>query len=58
VGYQYPHLTRQGIITEHYFPIGMKPRVFYDPTDRGFEREVRERLERIRSIVRSPTGKS
>jgi putative ATPase len=52
VGYQYPHDTDGGIVREHYFPLGMHPRSFYEPTDRGFEVEVGERLRRIRSIVR------
>ncbi|MDD5623733.1 MAG: replication-associated recombination protein A [Candidatus Peribacteraceae bacterium] len=53
VGYQYPHEDREGVVAEHYFPIGMAPRIFYEPTDRGFEGEVTERLQRIRKIVRS-----
>ncbi|MBI3619041.1 replication-associated recombination protein A [Candidatus Peregrinibacteria bacterium] len=52
VGYQYPHDARDGFVRENYFPIGMSPTVFYDPTDRGFESEVRERLSRIHSVVR------
>ncbi|ALM09862.1 MAG TPA: hypothetical protein DEB30_01935 [Candidatus Peribacter riflensis] len=52
-GYQYPHHDQKGVVQEHYFPIGMEPRAFYEPTDRGFEGEVKERLEHIRSIVRT-----
>lgn len=51
-GYQYPHDETSGIVREDYFPIGIEPRTFYEPTDRGFESEVRERLQRVRSIVR------
>jgi len=50
-GYQYPHDDAQGIVREQYFPIGLTPRSFYEPTDRGFEREVRERLQSIRQII-------
>ena len=52
VGYQYPHDAKEGVVSEKYFPMGMTPSTFYEPTDRGFEREVRERLERVRGIVR------
>ncbi len=52
VGYQYPHDSVQGIVRENYFPIGMPPVQFYEPTDRGFEKEVMERLENVRGIVR------
>jgi putative ATPase len=56
IGYQYPHRTEQGIVMEQYFPIGMKPRVFYEPTDRGFEAEVQERVRKARAIVRGSKG--
>jgi putative ATPase len=51
-GYQYPHDAEGGVVRENYFPIGMPPRPFYAPTDRGFEAEVKERLEKARGIVR------
>jgi putative ATPase len=52
VGYQYPHDSQEGIVRENYFPIGMAPRQFYDPSERGFEKEVRERLANIRAILK------
>ncbi|MFA7681919.1 MAG: replication-associated recombination protein A [Candidatus Peribacteraceae bacterium] len=51
-GYQYPHDDERGVVAEHYFPIGVSPQTFYEPTDRGFEVEVCERMQRIRSVVR------
>jgi putative ATPase len=51
-GYQYPHNAPEGVVKARYFPVGMIPQNFYEPTDRGFEQEVRERLERIRSYIR------
>jgi putative ATPase len=51
-GYRYPHDSPEGVVTANYFPIGMPPQDFYEPTDRGFEMEVKERLERIRKVVR------
>lgn len=55
-GYRYPHDDPQGIVPSNYFPIGIKPKNFYEPTDRGFEAEVRERLERTRKIVRQTSS--
>lgn len=52
VGYRYPHDDARGVVRGQYFPIGMQPENFYEPTDRGFEAEVRERLERARAIIR------
>jgi len=51
-GYQYPHETEGGVVQEQYFPIGMLPKVFYEPSDRGFEAEVQDRLVKVRTIVR------
>jgi putative ATPase len=52
-GYQYPHDAAEGVVTANYFPIGVPPQDLYEPTDRGFEAKVRERLERVKKIVRS-----
>ncbi len=44
-GYEYDHATEEGFSGQNYFPDGMAREVFYDPVDRGFEREIRKRLE-------------
>lgn len=51
-GYQYPHNAKSGVVRENYFPMGMVQQTFYEPTERGFEEEVRERMERVRGVVR------
>lgn len=51
-GYQYPHDSEGGVVEANYFPIGIPPQTIYEPTDRGFEAEVSERLKRVRKIVR------
>jgi putative ATPase len=51
-GYQYPHNADGGVVAANYFPVGMTPENFYEPTNRGFEVEVSERLSRIRSLIR------
>jgi putative ATPase len=44
-GYAYDHDTPEGFSGQDYFPDGMQRRQFYDPPERGFEREIRKRLE-------------
>jgi putative ATPase len=44
-GYEYDHATSEAFSGQNYFPDGMERRQFYQPVDRGFEREVKKRLE-------------
>jgi putative ATPase len=44
-GYEYDHDTAEGFSGQNYFPDGMKREEFYRPVERGFEREVKKRLE-------------
>jgi putative ATPase len=44
-GYIYDHDTADGFSGQNYFPEGMARRNFYDPPERGFEREIRKRLD-------------
>jgi putative ATPase len=44
-GYAYDHSTDEGFSGQDYWPEGMEPQAYYEPTDRGFEAKVRERLE-------------
>ncbi len=43
--YQYDHDTADGFSGQNYFPDGMARRQFYQPVERGFEREIKKRLE-------------
>jgi putative ATPase len=44
-GYVYDHATEEGFSGQNYFPEGVERRNFYRPGERGFEREVRKRLD-------------
>lgn len=44
-GYIYDHDTPEGFSGQSYFPDDMKREVFYTPPERGFEREIKKRLE-------------
>ena len=44
-GYAYDHSTEEGFSGQDYWPGEMDAETFYDPTDRGFEARIRERLD-------------
>jgi putative ATPase len=44
-GYVYDHATEEGFSGQNYFPDGVARREFYHPTERGFEREIKKRLD-------------
>ncbi len=52
-GYQYSHDFPEAIAHQDYLPA---PRRYYEPTDRGFEKEIAERLARWRKL-REQAGK-
>ena len=45
-GYAYDHKEEEAFSGQNYFPDGMARQSFYAPTSRGFEREIKERLDR------------
>ncbi|RJE84870.1 replication-associated recombination protein A [Paracoccus onubensis] len=44
-GYAYDHDAEDGFSGQDYFPEGMKRPVLYTPVERGFERELKKRLD-------------
>ena len=44
-GYAYDHDAEDGFSGQNYFPDTMKRGVYYQPVDRGFERELKRRLD-------------
>jgi putative ATPase len=57
-GYAYDHDADEGFSGQDYWPEGMAAQTFYEPTDRGFEAKVRERIEywdqRRKDLQQSP----
>ena len=49
-GYRYAHNEAEGVADMQCLPDSLKEKKYYRPTDRGFEREVRDRLARDASI--------
>lgn len=44
-GYAYDHEAEDGFSGQNYFPEGMKRPIYYHPPERGFERELKKRLD-------------
>ena len=44
-GYAYDHDAEDAFSGQNYFPDGMKRGVYYTPVDRGFERELKKRVD-------------
>lgn len=47
-GYKYPHDYEGGTVEETYLPDKLAGRTYYEPTDRGYERYIRERMEGLK----------
>ncbi|HTM95100.1 MAG TPA: replication-associated recombination protein A [Croceibacterium sp.] len=44
-GYTYDHDADEGFSGDNYWPEEMEPQTYYEPVERGFERQVKERIE-------------
>ena len=49
IGYHYPHDYPEGWVNEHYLPNKLKGEIFYEPTDRGLDAQIGEKLSRLRA---------
>jgi putative ATPase len=49
-GYAYDHNEDEAFSGQNYFPDGMKRQSFYAPTSYGYERELKERLDRFAKL--------
>ena len=44
-GYKYPHDYPEHFVEEEYLPENLRGRIYYRPSEEGFEREIKKRLE-------------
>jgi putative ATPase len=51
--YRYPHDVAEGVLAQQYPPDGLIGRDYYTPTGRGVERQLGERLDRLRAVIRA-----
>lgn len=49
-GYAYDHNTEHGFSGQNYLPDGINTSEFYTPVERGFEREIKKRLDYWRKL--------
>jgi putative ATPase len=55
-GYEYDHDAPDAFSGQDYFPEALGRKQFYDPPERGFEREIRKRLEYWAKLRRERSG--
>jgi putative ATPase len=55
-GYAYDHDQEEAFSGQNYFPDALPRQTFYDPPERGFEREIRKRLEYWAKLRRERGG--
>ena len=54
--YAYDHNAEDGFSGQHYFPDDMPRETYYDPPERGFERDIRKRLAYWENLRRQRSG--
>ncbi|MEU6642918.1 replication-associated recombination protein A [Saccharomonospora sp. NPDC046836] len=52
-GYRYPHNVADGVLAQQYPPDELLGRDYYQPTQRGAERTLAERVPKLRRTIRS-----
>ena len=55
-GYEYDHDSEDAFSGQDYFPESLGRQQFYDPPERGFEREIRKRLDYWAKLRRERSG--
>ncbi|TCP46284.1 putative ATPase [Tamaricihabitans halophyticus] len=51
-GYRYPHNVPEGVLAQQYPPDTLVGRDYYEPTQRGVERTLAERVPKLRRTIR------
>jgi putative ATPase len=60
-GYRYAHDFSDGYVPQRYLPDALHQVVFYSPSNRGFEKTIRERIrywQRLRQEAEGPPSRS
>jgi putative ATPase len=47
-GYAYPHAYREHWVAQQYLPTALQGQLFYDPSDQGYEGQIRDQLNQQR----------
>jgi putative ATPase len=57
-GYIYPHSYRDHWAAQPYLPQNMREKLFYNPSDQGYERKIRDQVLRRRELQLSAMGEA
>jgi putative ATPase len=57
-GYRYPHNDPRGWVEQEYLPPEVAGRQYYEPTQHGREREIADRMARLRQPTEAPDGET
>ena len=49
-GYKYAHDFPEGVVNQEHLPEKLRDRIYYKPTDRGWEKEIKRRLAEWRKL--------
>ncbi len=55
-GYSYDHDADEGFSGDNYWPAEMEPQTYYQPVERGFEREIAKRIDYWDKLRRERAG--
>lgn len=55
--YLYPHDYPQGIVLQKYLPDGIIKGMFYQPTDRGYDKEIKKYLDFVKDMEKKNSSK-
>ena len=53
VGYKYPHNYPNNYVKQQYLPDGLTDKVFYEPSDNGYEAKIKEHFRKIKGKEQS-----
>jgi putative ATPase len=57
--YKYAHNYKDAVVAQEYLPDKLKGQHFYLPTNRGFEKTIKDRLDKWRDLIqKSKTNKN
>ena len=54
-GYQYAHDDEDAIVVQEHLPDRLHGKVFYEPTDRGYEQKIKKRLQEWQQLLKDKT---
>jgi len=57
-GYQYAHDVEDKVADMQCLPDSLRHRIYYHPTNEGVEKRIRERLEEIKRLKKTPPNRT